>query len=159
MAGVTARRETAQSPTIGRRSKRTSGSESNLFGLAAVLSLLAAAGVMAAQFFRSQGRKALSHYPEVESHFDDRFDASQYDDSMGIMQEVRLIGGAIITIAVIVLVLNEVLSVNAIANTTGPFSGVIDTLESTGGSALTLLVIGLLVVAAMAIMRFFNGNF
>jgi len=76
--------------------------------------------------------------------------------SAGIMQQVRLIAGAMIGISVLVIVLNEVFSLDSIANGSGPFQGVIDSLESTGSAALGLLVIGLLVVAANAIMGFFG---
>jgi len=53
-------------------------------------------------------------------------DPGQYDSRLaqGIMRTVQMIGGAVITIAVIVIVVNEVLSVDAINNSTGPFSGV-----------------------------------
>ena len=73
-----------------------------------------------------------------------------------IMQQVRLIAGAMIGISVLVIVLNEVFSLDSIANSSGPFSDVVNSLESTGGAALGLLVIGLLVVAANAIMGFFG---
>jgi len=77
-----------------------------------------------------------------------------------IMQQVRLIAGAMIGISVLVIVLNEVFSLNQISNSSGPFSGVIDSLESTGGAALGLLVVGLLIVAANAVMGFFGrGGF
>jgi len=57
-------------------------------------------------------------------------------------------------------VLDEVFSINSISNSSGPFSGVIDSLESTGGAALGLLVVGLLIVAANAVMNFFGrGGF
>jgi len=77
-----------------------------------------------------------------------------------IMAQVRLIAGAMIGISVLVIVLNEVFSLQSISNSTGPFSGVIDSLQSTGGAALGLLVVGLLVVAANAVMGFFGrGGF
>jgi len=77
-----------------------------------------------------------------------------------IMQQVRLIAGAMIGISVLVIVLNEVFSLSQVSNSTGPFSGVIDSLQSTGGAALGLLVVGLLVVAANAVMSFFGrGGF
>jgi hypothetical protein len=77
-----------------------------------------------------------------------------------IMQQVRLIAGAMIGISVLVIVLNEVFSLSQVSNSSGPFSGVIDSLESTGGAALGLLVVGLLVVAANAVMSFFGrGGF
>jgi len=77
-----------------------------------------------------------------------------------IMQQVRLIAGAMIGISVLVIVLNEVFSLSQVSNSSGPFSSVIDSLESTGGAALGLLVVGLLVVAANAVMSFFGrGGF
>ena len=79
------------------------------------------------------------------------------DAYMGIMREVQVIGGAVIMIAIVVIVVNEVLTVDAVNDSEGPFSGVIDSLETTGVAAMTLLVVGLLVVAAVALMRYF-GN-
>ena len=78
--------------------------------------------------------------------------------SASIMGTVRVIGGAMIGLAVLVLVLNEVFSINSIGNTTGPFSGIVDSLETTGSAALGLLVIGLLVAAANQVMGFFGGG-
>jgi|APHM01.1.fsa_nt_gi hypothetical protein len=75
-----------------------------------------------------------------------------------IMNVVRLIGGAMIGIAVLVVVLNEVFCLDSIANGSGPFSGVTDSLESTGVAAISLLVVGLLVVAANRVMGFFGGG-
>lgn len=77
-----------------------------------------------------------------------------------IMDVVRVIGGAMIGLAVLVVVLNQVFTLESISSGSGPFQGVIDSLESTGGAALGLLVIGLLVVAANRIMGFFGrGGF
>lgn len=75
-----------------------------------------------------------------------------------IMQTVRVMGGALIGIAVLVVVLNEVFSLDAISNSTGEFSGVIDSLQSTGAAALGLLVVGLLILAANRVMGFFGGG-
>lgn len=77
---------------------------------------------------------------------------------MPIMREVRMIGGAVVLIAIVTLVVNEVLTVDSIANSNGPFSGVIDSLNSTGVAAMTLLVVGLIVVAARAIMGYMGGG-
>lgn len=76
---------------------------------------------------------------------------------MSVMDAVKMVGGAVIGIAVVTLVVNEVLTVDSINNSTGPFSGVIDSLETTGVAAMTLLVIGLLVVSASFIMRYMEG--
>lgn len=77
-----------------------------------------------------------------------------------IMRQVRLIAGAMIGLSVLIIVLNEVFSLDQISNSSGPFSDVTDSLESTGGAALGLLVVGLLVVAANAVMSFFGrGGF
>jgi len=75
-----------------------------------------------------------------------------------IMNTVRVIGGGMIGITVLVIVLNEMFTLEAIANDTGPFSDVIDSVTSTGGAALGLLVIGFLVLGANRIMGFFGGG-
>jgi len=75
-----------------------------------------------------------------------------------IMATVRAIGGAMIGISVLVVVLNEVFSLDAIANSTGEFSGVIDQLTNIGGAALGLLVVGILVLGANRVMSLFGGG-
>jgi hypothetical protein len=80
-----------------------------------------------------------------------------------LMQSVRMIGGAMIGLAILVAVLTEVFaldqfSTDADGNYSGPFGGVLDSLTSTGPAALGLIVIGLLVVAANAVMQFFGGQ-
>lgn len=84
---------------------------------------------------------------------------SPNEQNLPVMQAVRMIGGAVVGIAVIVLVVNEVLTIGAISNSTGPFAGVIDSLETTGVAAMTLLVVGLVVVAAQQIMSYMGGGF
>jgi hypothetical protein len=79
------------------------------------------------------------------------------EDDRGIMAEVRLIGAGLVMMLIITLVLTEVY--NAVDVSSGPFQEVVTTLESTGVAALTLLVVGFLVVAASAIMRFFGTGF
>jgi hypothetical protein len=78
-------------------------------------------------------------------------------DRRGIMAEVRLLGAGLVMMLIITLVLTEVY--NAVDISSGPFTEVVTTLESTGVAALTLLVVGFLVVAASAIMRFFGTGF
>jgi uncharacterized membrane protein YesL len=75
-----------------------------------------------------------------------------------MMDVVRVLGGAMIGIAILVVVLNEVFALDQINNSSGAFSGVIDSLKSTGGAALGLLVIGLLVLGANRVMAFFGGG-
>jgi uncharacterized membrane protein YesL len=81
-----------------------------------------------------------------------------------IMRTVRMIGGAMIGLAIMVVVLNEVFSIGSFetyANNSsykGPFGSIIGSLESTGSAALGLLVIGLLVLAANQVMGFFGGG-
>ena len=75
-----------------------------------------------------------------------------------IMGAVRMIGGAMIGIAILALVLTEVFTLDAMDVDEGPFAGVMDSLESTGAAALGLLVIGLLVLAANRVMGFFGGG-
>jgi hypothetical protein len=84
----------------------------------------------------------------------------EWDDELQqMMRTVQMIGGAVIGIAIITIVVNEVLTTSAVNNSTGPFGGVIDSLETTGVAAMTLLVVGLLVAAASKLMSFFGGGF
>jgi len=68
-----------------------------------------------------------------------------------------MIGGGLVLTLIVTLVLTEVYA--AINISTGPFTGVVDSLETTGVAALSLLVVGFLVIAASAIMRYFGGGF
>lgn len=110
------------------------------------------------QFGRLSDRMARSGAASKD-FWDDQTTSTDDVSDLPIMREVQMIGGAVITIAVIVIVVNEVLTVDAVANSTGPFSGVIDSIETTGVAAMTLLVVGLLVAAAAALMNFFRGGF
>jgi len=107
------------------------------------------------------GREALgmSSSPDIELESDEVTEESTEEQTLPVMQAVRMIGGAVVGIAVIVLVVNEVLTIGAVSNSTGPFAGVIDSLETTGVPAITLLVVGLVVVAAQQIMSYMGGGF
>ena len=81
-----------------------------------------------------------------------------------IMGTVRLIGGAMIGIAVLALVLTEIFQLEQFSTDTdgnydGPFGSVLESLTTTGPAALGLLVIGLLIAAASRVMGFFGGGF
>jgi hypothetical protein len=80
----------------------------------------------------------------------------RFDDNNRIVQTVRLIGGAMITLLLVAVVLNEVFG--AVNVGSGPFSGIADNLTTTGVSAISLLIVGLLVVAANRIMGIFGGG-
>ena len=79
-------------------------------------------------------------------------------NNRGIMNEVRMIGGALVAIVIIALVLTEVYNAVSIPDSS-PFSGIVGAAESTGVAAITLLVVGLLVLSASVIMRFMGGSF
>ena len=79
-------------------------------------------------------------------------------DNRGIMSEVRLIGGGLVLTLIVTLVLTEVYDAINIEETSA-FYDVVSSLETTGVAALTLLVVGFLVIAASAIMRYFGGGF
>ncbi|KDE56691.1 hypothetical protein EL22_25310 [Halostagnicola sp. A56] len=79
------------------------------------------------------------------------------------MAEVRMIGGALVMILLIVYILNEVYNsiqfeTDTDGNYTGPFGSIVGDLETIGVAALGLLVLALLVIAAQAIMRFFGSS-
>ena len=85
-------------------------------------------------------------------------------EDRAVMTEVRMIGGALVAIVIIALVLTEVYNAvdfetDADGNYTGPFGEIVATAETTGVAAITLLVVGLLVLAASVIMRFMGGGF
>lgn len=84
--------------------------------------------------------------------------AAMQEDDRGIMAEVRLIGAGLVMMLIITLVLTEVYNAVDIPDSS-PFSEIVTTLEGTGVAAMTLLVVGFLVVAASAIMRFFGTGF
>ena len=82
--------------------------------------------------------------------------AQQKTASMGIAQWVQLVGGAMIVTLLVVVVLNNVwTSVNV---GSGPFNQTAGDLQTTGQSALGLLIVGLIVVAAKAIMSYFGNG-
>jgi len=81
---------------------------------------------------------------------------NRFDDRNGIVRTVRVVGGAMITILLVTLVLNEVFG--AVDVGSGPFSGISDQLQNTGVAAMGLLIVGLLVVAANRIMGIFGGG-
>lgn len=80
----------------------------------------------------------------------------QFSDSNRIVRTVRLIGGAMITLLLVAVVLNEIFG--AVNVGSGPFSGIGTDLETTGVAAISLLVVGLLIVAANRLMSIFGGG-
>jgi len=80
----------------------------------------------------------------------------QFSDRNRIVRTVRVVGGAMITILLVTLVLNEVFQAVSIGS--GAFSGIADQLQSTGVAAMGLLIVGLLVVSANRIMGVFGGG-
>jgi len=81
---------------------------------------------------------------------------SRFGDSNGIVQTVRLVGGAMITILLVAVVLNEIFG--AVSVGSGPFSSIGTDLETTGVAAMGLLIVGLLIVAANRLMSIFGGG-
>ena len=73
------------------------------------------------------------------------------------MNEIRMIGGALVMVVIIALVLTEVYEAVDVGE--GPFAGIVDQAETIGVAAITLLIVGLLVLAASVIMRFMGGGF
>lgn len=83
-------------------------------------------------------------------------DATEWLDEsteLPIQRMVQMIGGAVVMIAIIVVVVNAVLTEPSVANSEGPFSPIIDRLGTTGVAAMGLLIIGLLVAAGMWILQ------
>lgn len=76
--------------------------------------------------------------------------------SFNIVRTVRLVGGAMITILLTAVVLNEVFG--AVSVGSGPFSQIGTDLQTTGVAAIGLLVVGLIIIAANRLMSIFGGN-
>jgi hypothetical protein len=72
---------------------------------------------------------------------------------------VEMIGGGVITVAVVAIVLNQLFTLGIVNNTTGPFSGLIDSTENIGSSALVLVVVGFLAAGAAVTLQMFRGRF
>lgn len=68
----------------------------------------------------------------------------------------KSIGAGLMTVALVVIVLNQLFTLDIVANTTGPFSSTIDTIENIGGGALTIVVLGFLVLAGAVAMSFMD---
>jgi len=69
---------------------------------------------------------------------------------------VRALGGAAITIALVIVVLNEVFTLNIVSNSSGPFS--VDNVQGPTAGALGLLALALLVGGARVVMNQMGGN-
>jgi len=94
------------------------------------------------------------------------WDAATPDErpDRAIMGAVRMVGAGLVMTLIVVLVLTEVHAAIPFETDNsgayiGPFGEVVSTLESTGVAALSLLVVGFVVVAAGAIMQYFGGGF
>lgn len=83
---------------------------------------------------------------------DDYYEATRMSQSM----TVKRLGKGLVTVGLIVVVLNEVFTINAINNSSGPFASVISTVENIGTSAITLAVIGFLILAGAMAMGFMD---
>ncbi len=69
---------------------------------------------------------------------------------------VRALGAAGITIALMVVILNQVFSMDMVSNTSGPFS--VDTIQGPLAGALGLLGLGIFVGGARVVMRQLGGG-
>lgn len=68
----------------------------------------------------------------------------------------KTISKGLATVAIAVVVLNTIFGIEAIANSSGPFADVITTVETIGGSALTLVVVGFLALGGAVAMRYMD---
>jgi hypothetical protein len=75
---------------------------------------------------------------------------------MGQSMGAKTIGKGLATVAITVVILNQILTIDAINNSTGPFTGVIDSVANIGSSALTLVVLAFLVLGGAVAMGFMD---
>jgi len=88
------------------------------------------------------------------SHARDRFGSAKAKIKQSA--SAKRIGAGLMTVALVVIVLNQLFTLDIIANTSGPFSSTIDTIENIGGGALTIVVVGFLVLAGAVAMSFMD---
>jgi len=89
-----------------------------------------------------------------QSHLRDR--AERARSRIKQSASAKRIGAGLMTVALVVIVLNQLFTLDIIANTSGPFSSTIDTIENIGGGALTIVVVGFLVLAGAVAMSFMD---
>jgi hypothetical protein len=75
-------------------------------------------------------------------------------DNRGQVQLAKTIGKGLMVFALIIVILNEFLTVDAVNNSSGPFST--DQLESIGQASIAIGVLGILVLAGAFAMRFMD---
>jgi len=102
------------------------------------------------------GRQMGSTFVNAAGEKIDR-DTSFSSDNRAVMGQVQMIGGALVAIIIIALVLTEVYDAIEVEETS-PWYSIVESAETTGVAAISLLVVGLLVLAASTIMRFMGGS-
>lgn len=105
--------------------------------------------LMAAWYAYLMACTKLRAYMDEEAHVE--------GTRLGQGATAKRVGKGLVTIGLIVVVLNEVFSINAINNSTGPFAGVIGTVESLGTAALTILAVGFIILAGAVAMGFMDS--
>lgn len=75
-------------------------------------------------------------------------------DNRGQVGLAKTIGKGLMVFALIIVILNEFLTVDAVNNSSGPFST--DQLESIGQASIAIGVLGILVLAGAFAMRFMD---
>jgi hypothetical protein len=77
-------------------------------------------------------------------------------EKLGVVQEARVLGGAVITVTLVLIVLNVIMGLDIVANATGPYADVMTDVTSISGAAFSVLVVGFIVVAANAVLNYFG---
>jgi hypothetical protein len=97
---------------------------------------------------------------ELAEVVDSHLEAQEPVDTQGmtLAQSVsaKAIGKGLMTVALVVIVLNQLFTLSIINNSSGPFSGLISTVENLGTAALTLVVIGFIVLGASVAMSYMD---
>jgi hypothetical protein len=78
------------------------------------------------------------------------------DTTLGVVQEARVLGGAVITVTLVLIVLNVIMGLDIVQNATGPYANIMTDVTSISGAAFSVLVVGFIVVAANAVLNYFG---
>lgn len=130
---------------------------------AALYAFVLAPLVSLATAFVADARRAWSAYLDLCREVNTRWDVlwadqHQHSRSMHLSQALtaKTVGKGLVSIGLIVVILNEVFTIDSINNSTGPFAGVISTVENIGSAALTLLTLAFLVLGGAVAMRYMD---
>jgi len=72
---------------------------------------------------------------------------------------VNQIVGGVFAVVLGLIMLNELMTLSIVNQSSGPFASIFDTVESVGGAAIIFIVLGFLAAAGGVAVRMFRGGY